>query len=72
MSRSLSASSRPGARLVRFAKDVRTELTKVTFPTREEGIRLTMVVMSVTLLAAVCLYALDLLFSYVMTWLITL
>ena len=51
---------------------MRTELSKVTFPTREEGIRLTTVVMLVTLAAAGFLYALDLAFSYVITWIITL
>lgn len=71
MSRSLSVRSKPGARILKFFKETQAELAKVTFPTREEGIRLTMVVMTVTLLAAGCLYALDLLFSYVITWLIT-
>ncbi len=72
MSRTLPAKAKPGARLVKFFKETQAELGKVTFPTREEGIRLTTVVMIVTLVAAGCLYALDLLFSYVITWLITL
>ncbi len=73
MSRStLSTKPRPGGRILKFFRETQAELGKVTFPTREEGIRLTTVVMTVTLLAAGCLYALDLLFSYVITWLITL
>ena len=72
MSKSLVAKRRPGVRVFKFFKDVQTELSRVTFPTREEGIRLTSVVMVVTLVAAASLYVLDLFFSYVITWLITL
>ncbi len=73
MSKSLVAKGRrPGVRMFKFFKDVQTELSRVTFPTREEGIRLTSVVMVVTLAAAAFLYMLDLFFSYVITWLITL
>lgn len=72
MTKSLAARGRAGARMIGFFKDVRSELARVTFPTREEGIRLTSVVMVVTLAAAACLYVLDLAFSYVITWLITL
>ncbi len=63
---------RPNFRIFKFFKEVQTELSRVTFPTREEGIRLTSVVMVVTLVAAASLYVLDLFFSYVITWLITL
>ena len=72
MSKSLAAQGRPGFRIIKFFKEVQTELTRVTFPTREEGIRLTSVVMMVTLVAAASLYVLDLFFSYLITWLITL
>lgn len=72
MSKTLAAQRRPGSRIVRFFKEVQSELSRVTFPTREEGIRLTSVVMVVTLVAAASLYVLDLFFSYLITWLITL
>ncbi|MDE0671313.1 MAG: preprotein translocase subunit SecE [Caldilineaceae bacterium SB0662_bin_9] len=72
MTRSATAVTGVPSRVMRFFREVRTELSKVTFPTREEGIRLTTVVMLVTLAAAGCLYALDLAFSYVITWIITL
>ncbi len=72
MSKSLAVKRRSGPRVFKFFKDVQTELSRVTFPTREEGIRLTSVVLVVTLAAAVSLYVLDLFFSYVITWLITL
>lgn len=63
---------RSGGRFLKFFKDMKAELAKVTFPTREEGTRLTTVVMIVTLAAAAVLYVLDLVFSYAITWLITL
>ena len=72
MSKSLVAKGRPGSRIFKFFKEVQAELSRVTFPTREEGIRLTSVVMVVTLVAAASLYVLDLFFSYLITWLITL
>jgi preprotein translocase subunit SecE len=58
--------------MVRYFKDVRAELSKVTWPTREEGIRLTGVVLAVTIAAAIFLFGVDSLFSYIITWLITL
>ncbi len=72
MSKSVVARGRPGPRIFKFFKEVQSELSRVTFPTREEGLRLTSVVMMVTLVAAASLYVLDLFFSYVITWLITL
>ncbi len=72
MSKSVVAKGRPGLRIFKFFKEVQSELSRVTFPTREEGLRLTSVVMLVTLVAAASLYVLDLFFSYVITWLITL
>lgn len=56
--------------LVRYVKDTRAELSKVTWPTREEGIRLTLVVLAVTIVSAIVLFAVDSLFSYLITFLI--
>ena len=50
--------------LVRYLKDTRAELAKVTWPTREEGIRLTLVVLAVTAVAAIVLFGVDSFFSY--------
>ena len=72
MTRTVPAATGIPSRVMRFFREVRLELSKVTFPTREEGIRLTTVVMLVTLASAACLYLLDLAFSYVITWIITL
>lgn len=52
---------------MRYVRDTRAELSKVTWPTREEGIRLTIVVLIVTFVAALFLFAFDSLFSYLVT-----
>lgn len=58
--------------LVRYLKDTRAELYKVTWPTREEGVRLTIVVMIVTLVSAIFLFGVDSLFSWLITLFVTL
>jgi preprotein translocase subunit SecE len=54
---------KPDNALVRYFKDTRAELAKVTWPTREEGIRLTTVVLVVTTISAIILFGVDSLFS---------
>ncbi|MEZ4836139.1 MAG: preprotein translocase subunit SecE [Caldilineaceae bacterium] len=70
MSRSSSVQRNENA-LVRYIKDTRAELAKVTWPTREEGIRLTLVVLAVTAVSSIVLFAVDSLFSYLITLLIS-
>jgi len=53
--------------IVRSFKETRAEIGKVTWPTREEGTRLTVVVLIVTTIAALVLFAVDSLFSYLIT-----
>lgn len=53
--------------IVRYVRDTRAELSKVTWPTREEGTRLTIVVLIVTFVAAIFLFSFDSLFSYLVT-----
>ena len=50
-------------RLVRYLKETRAELRRVTWPTREQAINLTLIVLAVTLVMAIFLGACDLLFS---------
>lgn len=66
VSRSSSVQKSENA-LVRYIKDTRAELAKVTWPTREEGIRLTLVVLAVTAVSAIVLFAVDSLFSYLIS-----
>jgi preprotein translocase subunit SecE len=50
-------------RFVRYLKETRAELRRVTWPTREQAINLTLIVLAVTLVMAIFLGACDLLFS---------
>ncbi|NTU69295.1 preprotein translocase subunit SecE [bacterium] len=50
--------------MVNYFKNVKTELTKVTWPTRKEAMRLTVVVIAISLIFAALIGALDMLFSY--------
>ncbi len=56
--------------LVRYFRDTRAEISKVTWPTREEGMRLTWVVTVVTIVAAIVLFGVDSLFSFIITLII--
>ena len=49
--------------LVRYIRETRGELRKVTWPTRQESQRLTAIVLGVTAVMAIFLGLLDLLFS---------
>ncbi len=55
---------------ITFLKEVRDELGKVVWPTRNEVIRLTMIVMLVSILVGVFLGGLDYIFTSTMTLLI--
>ena len=49
---------------------VKAELQKVTWPTREEGIRLTWIVFVVTVISAIVLFGVDSLFAAIIGFLI--
>ena|GEM_PF-807057 len=53
--------------IVRYVRDTRAEVSKVTWPTREEGTRLTIVVLIVTLVSSLFLFSFDSFFSYLVT-----
>jgi preprotein translocase subunit SecE len=55
---------------VRYFKDTRAELGKVPWPTREEGIRLTSVVLIVTTISAIVLFGIDSIFSLIVALLL--
>lgn len=48
---------------LQFFSEVRSELTKVTYPTRKEVIRLTAIVIGVSLVVSIFLWGLDVIFS---------
>jgi preprotein translocase subunit SecE len=49
--------------IVRYFKETRAEIAKVTWPTREEGLRLTWVVLIVTVVATIVIFGIDFLFG---------
>ena len=61
---------KPENALVRYFKDTRAELAKVTWPTREEGIRLTTVVLVVTTISAILLFGIDSIFGFIIALLL--
>ena len=68
MSRSTSAKSENS--LIRYFKDTRAEVAKVTWPTREEGLRLTWIVFVVTVISAIVLFGIDSFFAAIIGLLI--
>ncbi len=70
MSRSASLKPKVDNALVRYLKDTRAEIAKVTWPTRDEGLRLTYVVLIVTTISAIVLFGVDSFFSLVIAMLL--
>jgi len=56
-------SAKSGSRLIRYFQDTGEELRKVSWPSRETAVRLTLLVLGTTLFFAVVLGALDVLFQ---------
>jgi preprotein translocase subunit SecE len=54
----------------RYLRETRGEIRKVTWPTREEALRLTAIVLAVTLASAVFFWFWDTVFSNGLNWLI--
>ncbi len=54
---------RPDNAIVRYFKETRAELRKVTWPTRQEATHLTLIVLAVTVAMAIFLGAVDFLFA---------
>ena len=65
-----SAPLREENALVRYFKDTRAEIAKVTWPTREEGMRLTWVVLVVTIVATIVIFSIDFLFGFLISLLV--
>jgi preprotein translocase subunit SecE len=68
MSRSAAVKPKGENRLIRYFKDTRAEVAKVTWPTREEGLRLTGIVLVVTTISAIALFGIDSFFSLVIAF----
>lgn len=57
-------------RFMRWFRDTRAEIAKVTWPTREEGLRLSGIVLLITAISTIVLFAVDSLFGYIVGLLI--
>lgn len=54
------------AKIVAFFRDVRVELAKVTWPTRQELVRYTLIVIGMTVVLSIFLGFWDFVFQYVL------
>ena len=61
------ATARPAGGIVRFAQESWSELRKVTWPTQEQVIRLTLLVILISALIAAYIFVFDNLFTIVIT-----
>jgi len=57
-------------RVVKYFREARAEMRKVTWPTRQEALYLTGIVLAVTVAMSILLWILDILFTGVMSALI--
>lgn len=57
-------------RIIKYFREARAEMRKVTWPTREEALNLTGIVVAVTTVMALLLWGLDVLFAGIMSALI--
>lgn len=63
MSRSSAARGKSDNPIIKYIRDTRAEVAKVTWPTREEGLRLTGLVVIVTIISGIALFGIDYLFG---------
>jgi len=54
------------AKIITFLKEVKMEIKKVNWPTREQTIRYTLIVLGISAAVAVFLGSLDFLFTYLL------
>lgn len=57
-------------RIIKYFREARAEMRKVTWPTREEALHLTGIVLAVTVAMSLLLWVLDIFFTGVMSALI--
>ena len=61
----IAATTLKGRSFLTFAKDARTEVRKVVWPTRQEVVRMTLVILAATALVGVLLYFIDMIIVWV-------
>jgi preprotein translocase subunit SecE len=65
----MGAKTEKGQRFWRFIKEARTEMRKVTWPTRQETTRTTLLIAGMVLVAALILWGIDSILLVVIGWL---
>ncbi len=60
----MAEAKKSGNRFTRFFKEVKSELKKVTWPSKKQVIKSTLVVIAAVLIIGVVIWVLDLLFSF--------
>ena len=65
-----NATPKEETRLFRYFRDTRAEIAKVTWPTREEGLRLSGIVLVITVISTILLFTIDSLFAFLIGFLI--
>lgn len=72
MSRSTSTATtgKSESGIARYFRDTRAEISKVTWPTREEGTRLTIIVTIVTIISGIALFSVDTIFAWLVSGLL--
>ena len=60
----MAEAKKSGNKLFRFFKEVKSELKKVTWPSKKQVIKSTLVVIAAVLVIGVVIWVLDLLFSF--------
>jgi len=63
----VATATRPAGGIVRFAQESWSELRKVTWPTREQVIRLTLLVVVISVVISAYIFAFDNLFTLTIT-----
>ncbi len=72
MAKSRAASKKKSNPVIRYLRETRAELKKVTWPTRQEATKLTIIVLIVVAFMSALLGTLDYIFSRVMGYIISL
>jgi preprotein translocase subunit SecE len=70
VSRSKTKAESQSNPVAKYLRETRGEIRKVTWPTREEALRLTAIVLAVTLASAIFFWFWDTVFSNGLNWLI--
>jgi preprotein translocase subunit SecE len=65
----IALTSEPGRRLWRFAADVRMEVRKVVWPTRQETVQTTLIVMVMVLILGILLWLFDMVLMSILRFL---